>query len=59
MDLKKAPSISETIDWAKSLLLLGVDSLDKEIVLGTLNVLLKYHSDIKQVEKRLANLLPG
>jgi len=57
--LKKVPSISETIDWAKSLMLLGVENLDKKIVLDTLNVLLKYDSDVKQVEKRLNSLLSG
>lgn len=57
--LKKAPSVAETIDWAKSLLLLQVENLDREIVADTINVLLKYQSDVDQVEKRLAFLLSG
>lgn len=57
--LKKALSVAETIDWAKSLLLLQVENLDREIVADTINVLLKYQSDVDQVEKRLAFLLSG
>lgn len=57
--LKKPPSVSETIDWAKSLLLLQVENLDREVVSATINVLLKYHSDVEQVEKRLASFLSG
>ncbi|MCF8010270.1 MAG: MoxR family ATPase [Clostridiales bacterium] len=57
--LKKPPGISETIDWARSLLMLQVESLDKETVSDTLSVLLKYLEDTAQVEKRLAGLMPG
>ena len=45
MPLKKAPSISETIDWARALVLLCEDRLDKEVVRDTLNLLLKYSGD--------------
>ncbi|MGQ0519600.1 MAG: AAA family ATPase, partial [Actinomycetota bacterium] len=45
LELKKAPSISETIDWARTLLYLGVDTLDPQVVEETLHVLLKYQSD--------------
>lgn len=57
LDLKKAPAISETIDWARSLLLLHADSLDEDLVRGTLNVLLKFEDDIQSAESGLAGLL--
>jgi MoxR-like ATPase len=46
LDLKKSPSVSETLDWARTLVLLGVDSIDAEQAKETLHVLLKYQSDI-------------
>ena len=58
MTIKKAPSISETLDWARTLVLLGVDSLDAELVADTVNILLKYQQDIKKVEGRVEGLLP-
>ncbi|MHB9093832.1 MAG: AAA family ATPase [Eubacteriales bacterium] len=58
MGLKKAPSISETLDWARTLVLLGADSLDEELVTNTVNILLKYQQDIKKVEERIGGLLP-
>jgi MoxR-like ATPase len=45
MELKKAPSIAETIDWATTLLALGIDTLDEEAVTTTLGVVLKHVSD--------------
>ncbi len=45
-DLKKLPSISETIDWARALVLLHTDELDAKLVRETLNVLLKFEEDI-------------
>jgi len=54
LELKKAPSISETIDWARTLLYLGVETLDAQIVEETLHVLLKYQSDIEKARKELA-----
>jgi len=45
MELKKAPSIAETIDWATTLLALGLDTLDEEAVVTTLGVVLKHISD--------------
>ena len=57
LDLKKAPAISETIDWAKSLLLLHAEQLDSRLVHDTLNVLLKYEEDITTTEDRLSGLL--
>ena len=47
LDLKKLPSVSETIDWARVLVLLQAGELDNEIVKDTLNVLLKYESDVE------------
>ena len=58
MVLKKFPSISETLDWARTLMMLGAESLDKDIVLNTVNILLKYQQDIKKVEERIGGLLP-
>lgn len=56
MDIKKVPSISETIDWARVLLLLHADSLNSEIVRNTLNVLLKFETDIDVINERLHEL---
>ena len=47
LDLKKLPSVSETIDWARVLVLLHSTELDHETVKETLNVLLKYEADIE------------
>ncbi len=54
MSLRKPPSVSETIDWARTLLALGIESVDMEALDGTLNVLLKYQADIDKVSKELA-----
>ncbi len=56
MDLKKVPSVSETIDWAKVMLLLHTSVLDVELVRDTLNVLLKFEADIELVNKQLAGM---
>ncbi|MEQ8691505.1 MAG: MoxR family ATPase [Pseudomonadales bacterium] len=50
LDLKKAPAISETIDWARTLLLLHTEELDPQLVKETLNVVLKFQEDIENVE---------
>jgi hypothetical protein len=57
LDLKKLPSVSETIDWAKSLVLLHADSLDEELVRSSLNALLKYEDDLSTVVDNLTELL--
>ncbi len=57
LDLKKAPAVSETIDWARSLLLLHADQLDEELVRSTLNVLLKFQDDIEATQPQLRTLL--
>ena len=55
LDLKKAPSVSETIDWARTLLALSVEDID-EVVLGdTLHVLLKYQTDIEKTAKEFTS----
>src|SRR5436190_195444 len=53
LELKKAPSISETIDWARTLLYLGKPQIDPEVIGETLHVLLKYQSDITKARKEL------
>src|SRR5215213_3669662 len=55
LELKKAPSVSETIDWAKTLLLLGIDTVDESTASDTLNILLKYRTDLAKAEKELAS----
>jgi MoxR-like ATPase len=57
LDLKKVPSISETLDWARSLLALNASDLDEAIVTDTLNVILKYEGDINKAQKELSKLL--
>src|SRR4029079_8366080 len=54
-DLKKAPSISETIDWARTLLYLGKGQIDPQVIGETLHVLLKYQSDIGKARKELVD----
>ena len=56
-DLKKMPSISETIDWAKTLLLMNAEQLDHELVRSTLNVLLKFEEDIDNVQKNIHEMV--
>lgn len=55
LELKKAPSVSETIDWARTLLLLGIRNIDATAATDTLNILLKYQSDIDKAAKELAS----
>ena len=59
LDLKKSPSVSETIDWARTLVLLGIQTIDAKVATETLNILLKYRSDIQKAEKELATNAPG
>jgi MoxR-like ATPase len=56
LDLKKMPSVSETIDWAKVLVLLHAPVLEVGLVRDTLNVLLKFEADIEIAGKQLATL---
>ena len=55
LDIKKAPSISETIDWARTLLYLGHGSIDPQVIGDTLHVLLKYQTDIAKARKELVD----
>ena len=53
LELKKPPSVSETLDWARTLLLLGVEQVDAAMATGTANILLKYQTDIAKATKEL------
>ena len=55
-DLKKLPSISETLDWARVLMLLHTDDLAPDMVRDTLNVLLKFETDIDAIRPQIAEL---
>jgi MoxR-like ATPase len=57
LELRKAPSIAETIDWARALILLGASALDKELVSSTLGALIKHEEDRRKVEASLPKLL--
>ncbi len=57
LDLKKLPSVSETIDWARVLVLLQAAELDHEIVKDTLNVLLKYETDIEAATPQVSTFV--
>ena len=54
LDLKKAPSVSETLDWARTLILLGIDHIDAQEAKDTLHILLKYQTDIAKAAKELS-----
>jgi len=54
LDLKKSPSVSETLDWARTLMLLNFDSIDEQTAKETLHILLKYQSDIVKATKELS-----
>jgi len=53
IDLKKAPSVSETLDWARTLVVLGREEIGDEDAAATLHILLKYQSDIERATKEL------
>ena len=57
LELKKLPSVSETIDWARALLLLHVGDLEPEIVRSTLNLLLKYEADVVSAGRQIDALV--
>ena len=57
LDLKKTPSIAETLDWARALLVLNASELDEALVRDTLNVILKYEGDIRKAEGDLGRLI--
>ena len=57
LDLKKTPSISETLDWARALLALNAGQIDEALVRETLNVILKYEGDIRKAHSELGRLI--
>lgn len=58
LDLRKTPSIAETLDWARTLVLLSADTLDAEVVKDSLGALAKHQTDLAQIEAALASY-PG
>ena len=54
LDLKKPPSVSETLDWARTLMLLGIETIDADEAKETLHILLKYQTDIAKAAKELS-----
>ncbi len=59
LDLKKPPSIAESIDWARALLLLGADDIDPETFRQTLSVIVKHRTDLDTVAERVGVRLTG
>lgn len=59
VDLKKKPCISETIDWARSLIALNVEDLTPDVLLETLNMLCKYRSDAQAVRLKAQEIVTG
>jgi MoxR-like ATPase len=57
LDLKKKPCISETIDWARSLVALSVDELDSAVLVDTLNKICKYKADAEMVRQNVAKVM--
>lgn len=57
MDLKKKPCVSETLDWAQSLIALQVEELSADVVIETINVILKYQADVEQVKGKLQQIM--
>ena len=56
LELRKAPSVSETLDWARTLVILGVDTIDAAGAKDTLHILLKYQADIERAAKELLSV---
>jgi MoxR-like ATPase len=59
LDLKKAPSIAETLDWARSLALLNAEQISPQLLAETLNVLLKHEGDIQRAKEQARELVQG
>jgi MoxR-like ATPase len=57
LDLRKPPSVSESLDWARSLVILNAQSLDPAIVEATLTLLIKYEKDLERVKAGLDKVL--
>jgi MoxR-like ATPase len=58
LDLKKPPSIAESIDWARTLLLMGVDDIDRETFASSMSIIVKHRTDIDLVAERVGLKLP-
>jgi MoxR-like ATPase len=54
LELKKSPSVSETLDWARTLVLLGIEKIDANVATETVNILLKYQTDIAKAVKEFS-----
>ncbi len=59
LELKKHPSVSETLDWARTLVLLGIDHVEEKDAIDTVNILLKYRSDIDKAIKEFSSNAPA
>jgi hypothetical protein len=57
LDLKKSPSVSETLEWVRALMALGADHLDRALCEQTLNMVLKYEGDLERAGEKLGELL--
>jgi hypothetical protein len=57
LDLKKTPSISETLDWARALIALNAGAPEEELVKETMNVILKYEADIRKAQQELSRMM--
>jgi MoxR-like ATPase len=53
LDLKKPPSIAESIDWARALLLLGAEDIDQAVLERTLSIIIKHRTDLDLVAERV------
>jgi MoxR-like ATPase len=53
LDLKKPPSIAESIDWARALLLLGADDIDEDVFRSTMSIIVKHRTDLDVVAERV------
>jgi hypothetical protein len=59
LDLKKPPSIAESIDWARALLLLGADDIDQQVFNDTMSIIVKHRTDLDIVVERVGAKLGG
>ncbi len=59
LDLKKPPSIAESIDWARALLLLGADDIDSKTFSQTMSIIVKHRTDLDMVAERVGMRLSG
>jgi MoxR-like ATPase len=59
LDLKKPPSIAESIDWARALILLGADDIDQSVLERTMNIIVKHRTDLDVVAERVGVKLTG